>query len=347
MISPQTGLKRRSVASFRTSSLHLRPPLWLRRTMAAAKDQGQPSPTPTTTRPTFELERFTWGAPDRLELCGTFAGLRDIPVDAPVLVVSGPETGHRLPVVPGTLSGPPEDGRLWCAEFAWQEPPVAFDVASLEFGAAIVVELPEPDTKNRRFRKQALDVRIAEAEAGTARDEASARPEGELGPGGGTERLRLEAELLVAQEEIRELRAVEEQTRAELARTREDLENVRARHVADAERFRGGLAKVQESAEAALAAEHAAAEQLDSALRQAHEAIEAKDAALGELRKELEASLAARTQAESEARTQAEALRERIVCLECARGAAGEAVTDVERLLRRLTTVRDALGDGR
>src|SRR4051794_12647404 len=104
MISPQTGPKSRSVAAFRTSSLHLRPPLWLRRTMAAAKDQGQPSPTPTTTRANFELERFTWGAPDRLELCGTFAGLRDIPVDAPVLVVSGPETMHRLPVVPGTLS---------------------------------------------------------------------------------------------------------------------------------------------------------------------------------------------------------------------------------------------------
>jgi hypothetical protein len=315
--------------------------------MAAPEDRGQPSGTSTTTRAKFQLERFAWGAPDRLELCGTFAGLRDTPVDPPVLVVSGPEAMHRLPVVPDTLSGPPEDGRLWCAEFAWQEPPVAFDIASLEFGAAIVVELPEPDTKNGRFRKQALDVRIAPTEAGAAQDGAGARPTDDLGSGGGSERLRLEAELLVAQEEIRELRAVEEQTRAALARTREDLESIRARHTADAERFRGGLAKVQEAAEAAVAAERSTAEQLDSALRQAHEAIEAKDAALGELRKELEASLAARTQAESEARTQAAALRDRIEGLESARGAAGDAMSDAERLLSRLTTVRDALGDGR
>jgi hypothetical protein len=315
--------------------------------MAAAKDQGQSSAPPTTTRATFQLERFAWGAPDRLELSGTFAGLRDAPVDAPVLVVSGPELTHRLPVLPDTLSGPPVDGRLWRAEFAWQEPPVAFDVAALEFGAEIVVELPEPGTKGRGGSKQALDVRIAGAAADSARDEKSARPTGDLGSGGGTERLRLEAELLVAQEEIRELRAVEEQTRAELARTREDLENMRARHVADAERFREGLAKVQGSAEAALAAEHGAAEQLESALREAHEAIDAKDAALGELRTELDASLAARTEAESDARTAAEAWRERIAGLESARGAAGDALTDAERLLSRLTTVRDALGDGR
>lgn len=293
--------------------------------MVAGKDQGQPSGPPATARAMFQLERFGWGAPDRLELSGTFVGLRDTPADAPVLVVSGPEVTHRLPVVRDTLSGPPEDGRLWSAEFAWQEPPVPFDAASLAFGAEIVVELPEPDTTKRRFRKQALDVRS----------------------GGATEQLRLEAELLVAQEEIRELRAAEEQTRAELARTREDLERIHARHAADAERFRKGLAKVQETAEAALAAEHGAAEELDLALREAHQAIEAKDAALGELRGELDASLAARAQAEADARTQAEAWRERIEGLESARGAAVEALGDADRLLSRLTAVRDALGDGR
>jgi hypothetical protein len=299
------------------------------------------------TRATFQLEQFAWGAPDRLELSGTFVGLRDAPVDAPVLVVSGPDQMHRLPVLADTRSGPPEDGRLWFAEFAWQEPPVAFDAAVLEFGTHILVELPEPGTNSRGVAKQALDVRFAGAEAGTARHEESAPPNGDLGSGGGTERLRLEAELLVAQEEVRDLRAVEEQTQAELAWMREDLETMRARHAADAERFREGLARVQESAEAALAAEHGAAEELDSALREANEAIEAKDAALGELRRELEASSAARTQAESHARMEAEAWRERFEGVEKARGAAGEAVSDAERLLSRLTAVRDALGDER
>jgi hypothetical protein len=314
--------------------------------MVAGEDQGQRSGPPSTTRAIFQLERFAWEAPDRLALSGTFVGLRDAPLDAPVLVVSGPERTHRLPVLLDTLSAPPEDGRLWWAEFAWQEPPVAFDVAALEFGAEVVVELPELGAKSRRSGKQVLDVRIARAEASTARDEMSARPKGDLG-WGGTERLRLEAELLVAQEEIRELRAVEEQTQAELARTREDFENMRAGHAADAERFRERLAQGRESAEAALAAEHGALEQLDSALREAHEAIAAKDAALGELRRELEAALAARTRAESDARKEAEAWRERIEGLENARGAAEEVCSDAERLLSRLIAVRDALGDER
>ena len=90
---------------------------------------------------TFELERFEWGAPDRLELSGRFIGLRGVSADAPMLVVVGDDRVHRLPAVSGSVAGPPEEGRRWQAAFAWHGPPVAFDVAELQLGSDLVVEL--------------------------------------------------------------------------------------------------------------------------------------------------------------------------------------------------------------
>jgi hypothetical protein len=83
---------------------------------------------------TLELERFAWGGPDRLQVSGKFTGLGEVPPDAPVLVVCGPQRTHRLPALPDSLSGSREDGNPWSAEFAWQEPPVAFEEATLELG---------------------------------------------------------------------------------------------------------------------------------------------------------------------------------------------------------------------
>jgi hypothetical protein len=294
--------------------------------MVAGEDQQRPSVTSPHRRATFELERFTWAAPDRLEVSGRFVGLGDAPEDAPAVVVRGADRTHRLPAVPGSVSGSPEDGTLWSAEFAWQEPPVAFDVARLELGRDIVVELPQPGTQRRRFRKQILEV---------------------SGPGRGAELLRLEAELVAAHEEIRELRAAAEQAQEELTRAREDLKAERDRHAADAERFREGLARVQASAEQALAVEQRAARQLGSELHQALDAVEARDAALADLREQLEAATAARTQAQHQARTQLEAVQERLAARENARSAAEEARTDAEHLLGRLTTICEALREGR
>ena len=81
--------------------------------MAAGESHGRGSSAWGTQRMTFELERFAWAGPDRLEVSGTFAGLRHAPDDDPVLVVSGGDGSHDLVAVPGSLSGPPEDGRPW------------------------------------------------------------------------------------------------------------------------------------------------------------------------------------------------------------------------------------------
>jgi hypothetical protein len=256
---------------------------------------GEEQSRPTT----FELERFVWGAPDRLRISGRFIGLGHAAPADPVLVVPGPERMHRLQALPDSVSGPPEEGSPWSAEFAWQEPPVAFDAAKLELGPEIVVELPAPGAKRRRLRSQPLEVRGA-------------------APARGAERVHLEAELLAAQEEIRELRAAAERAQEELTRAREDLKSERDRQAGDAERFREGLATVRESAAEALAVEQSAARQAESDLREARIALEAKDAALETYR----------------------------VQLEEARSAADAARADGERAVSRLQTIRDALGDG-
>jgi hypothetical protein len=287
----------------------------------ATEDQVSPRPR---TAPTFELKRFVWATPDRLELAGTFDGLQSTPVDAaPVLVVRAGDNVHRLPAVADTLDGPPAVGRVWQAAFAWQDAPVAFGVAELHLGSGLVVHLPEPSTKRLLSRTRVLEVQTGQ--------------EGERpAPDGAAASVSTQVEVLAAQEEVREVRVALEQAEAELSRARDDLRAERERRAGDSERFRDGLAKVREAAEKALA--------------EAHEAIAAKDSELETLRGRLETA----TAAEANARTEAESQREHLAklekdaeetgqlrtALEQAYGLVEEARGDAERILARLTAIR-------
>src|SRR4051794_22686627 len=190
---------------------------------------------------TFELERFEWVAPDRLQLAGTLFGWDDDGPAAPALLVHGAERTHRLQAVDGDGGRPPEDGQPWVATFAWQDAPEAFHTAELELGQDISIELPEPRAGTRPFGGQRLEVRRA---GGPEPDESGMNGS----PPSGAERLRLQSELVSAQEEARELHARLDRADAELSRAREDLEAERERRAADAERFREALASVQGSA---------------------------------------------------------------------------------------------------
>lgn len=325
--------------------------------MVAGEDQGGHVLSAATPRATFELDRFAWGAPDRLQVSGRFTGLGEVPSDPPVLVVRGPERTHRLQALPDSVSGSLEDGGPWSAEFAWQEPPVAFDAATLELGPEIVVELPEPGAKRRWVRGQTLEVRSTDISAsaertpdqpdGTVLDREQASQPEDSGRWPGAERVRLEAALLAAHEEVRELRAAAERAREELTHARDELASERDRHAGDAERFREGLASVQQSAADALTLQQSALQQVEAALRESQSAIEAKDADLEQLRAQLEEAAAARAQADSEARTAARALRNHLAGLSEARRAADKARADGEHLLSRLETIREAIADGR
>ena len=150
---------------------------------------------------TFALERFAWEAPDRLGLSGWFSGLPDDgPPAAPVIVVRGSGGTHHLPAVSGAASASEVGGR-WEAAFAWQEPPAPFDAAELQLGAGLVVELPEPQSEARPPDDPPLEVT-------------------QRGAGGGAEQLRLEANLVATQEELREALATLDQMEEQLARAR-------------------------------------------------------------------------------------------------------------------------------
>jgi hypothetical protein len=264
---------------------------------------------------TFQLDRFEWAAPDRLEIAGSFAGIEP-PRMAPTLVVGGADGRRRLTATPAES---PVDGEQWTAAFLWQEPPVPFEEVELELGDGLSVVLPAPGSGDA-----ALAIRGA------------GRPAGET--------LRLQAALLAAQEEAREASAARGQVLQELARAREDLEAERSAHAADAERFKQGLAQVRDAGEDALAA----TERELAAVRERVRELEAQLDDVAALRSRLAAAEAELDQARAEnaeahaafdqAQVKIDETRE---ALQRARAEAAEA----QRLRDRLDAVRQALED--
>jgi hypothetical protein len=181
----------------------------------------------------FRLERFGWGAPDRLELSGKFVGWSGVMAEAPELVLRDAESVYRLPAVAEASSGVPEDGRRWHAVFAWPHAPTSFEEALLALGPEVVVELPEPGARRRPFGGQVLTVR-------RARDEPDGSP-AKAAADGALELLRSEAERVVAEGELEDLPAVEQRTDEELVRVRQTLKAEREVWAAQAERFRQGI----------------------------------------------------------------------------------------------------------
>ena len=189
---------------------------------------------------------------------------------------------HRLLAIADSLDGPPEDGQSGRRPFARRDAPVAFDVAELELGEDLVIELPDPGEEAASRRACACwrsgrprSTRYGshghhEMPPGARRTETDDRAVS----------VGSQIDLLAAQEELRDVRIELEQTQAELTRARDHLRAERERRAGDSERFRDGLAKVRESAEEALAAEQGAARQLDADLQEAHAAIATKDADL-------------------------------------------------------------------
>jgi hypothetical protein len=238
--------------------------------MTPPKHPTQDPATAPAEAVTFALERFAWGAPDRLELTGTFDGLDDPPAGAAVLVLAGPTGTYRLTAAPGDVSGAPANGEPWFAAFVWHEAPAAFDAAVLELGDDLAVDLPAPGTDTSDV---ALDVRSASFEdVGVP-----------AAPAGAPEQLGAEADRLTLWEDLHEAQEHARRLGEELARAREDLATELEGRAEDAARYRAGLAQIRDAAEATLqeqadglASATAEAEQLREQLATAR--AEAEDA---------------------------------------------------------------------
>jgi hypothetical protein len=229
---------------------------------------------------TFELDTFAWSAPDELELTGRFKGLGPAADDVPALIVHGGGEIRRLGPVPDGLRWPPGDGEPWRAAFGWDEPPTPIDVAELRIGG-LVVELPEPG-----------------AESSAAPQVLSAVEEDAVRDGAGTElvapadRLREQADLVLAQEELRGAVDARDLALEELARVQGQLEDERHARAADAERFRESIDALRATAERSIADDRQAAATLRDELVAAREELERSSAMAARLEQERDAALA-------------------------------------------------------
>ena len=273
------------------------------------------SPPDAAQSPTFTLEHFGWGAPDRLVVTGTFSGLEpQPPADADaVLTVFGEDGAHRLPAIDGD-GAPQVDGDRLNASFAWMETPVAFQHARLELGRSLAIDLLAPEeaaADGDPLPVQLLDVQDDEPPAAVEAPEeppAVEAPRRAADVDGAADRLRLETQLLEEAEQLEEARAMAREAEEALNRAQTDLTAERERRAADAERFREGLAMVRRSAEEALA--------------------EATDA---------------RADAEKQAGSEIAMLRERIAELEPASAERDAARAELARAHEELDAARDAL----
>jgi hypothetical protein len=109
----------------------------------------------------FELERFEWTAPDRLELTGVWTGLRARRFIRPTLVLETDAGPRRLLALLEHKPWSADDGADWIAAFAWTGEPAEVVGAHLNVASGVDIELPPPRRASgkrppRRFRHRAV-----------------------------------------------------------------------------------------------------------------------------------------------------------------------------------------------
>ncbi|MEA2286076.1 MAG: hypothetical protein QOJ21_2119, partial [Solirubrobacteraceae bacterium] len=252
----------------------------------------------------FEVDRFEWTAPDRIELSGRWFGIRGHRFMRPSLVVDTGEERRRLLAVLEHKPWAATDGEPWLAAFAWAGEPVDLIATELSVAPSVAVELPPPQAPGRRSRStggrprasrpgRAASSRIVaqpegrgdalRAELRDAKGQLDALRAEQAGAdrAGRADTGRVRAELAKARAELEELRGERADTghvRAELAEARAELEQLRAERD-DAGRLRGVLAEARVEVERLRAqTDDAAAD----AARGAEAALRERDAARAE-----------------------------------------------------------------
>ncbi len=93
----------------------------------------------------FELERFVFSDPGRIEIAGRWFGLRGRRFVRPVLILTTTSGTRRRAIA--LLEHKPwaaADGETWVAAFTWPEGSGDVERAELEVGPGMMVELPAP-----------------------------------------------------------------------------------------------------------------------------------------------------------------------------------------------------------
>lgn len=258
----------------------------------------------------FELERFEWAAPDRLEVVGRWSGIRGRRFVRPTLTLRGDGGAYRLLALLDHKPWPASEGESWVAAFPWDGEPLAFETAELAVATGIELELPPPGTSGRATeglfravtRVPEPDALPAEERAGRERahalelmkerDRVVAERDEALGAlraaaleldALAVERDGLSARLETAERERDEARVERERLRADRDAAVADLEAARsAREKAAAERDRAEIERDRARREMPGAQpETDPAETIRELQRERDAAIRARDAAVG------------------------------------------------------------------
>jgi hypothetical protein len=235
------------------------------------------APSPVVPGVAFEVERFEWTSPERLELVGRWSGLRGHRFLRPTLDFEVDGERRRMLADLDHKPWAPEEGQDWIAAFTWKGDPAHLDEAELTVSPELAVQLPAPGGSVAK---------------GTAK---AAGPAAERRPARRPRTAVLEGELAAALAEVERLGAELDRARASHAESGKELR----------ERLRGEHARIRELETELEQAREGAREQLT-------EKDTAAAAELEGLRKERDAATAEReaaTAARDDAVAAAEAAR--------------------------------------
>jgi hypothetical protein len=234
----------------------------------------------------FELERFRWSEPGRLEVVGRWSGLESRRLGRPVLRFDADGRRRRLHALPGRHFVPSGQGE-WTASFAYDGDPEQVRDVVLEVGR-LAVDLPAPRRRRRRPGEEEVE-----------------RVRGELDE---ERRLRKEAEATLAERDA-ELVSLREEADAALAEREGELEALRSQS-GESEQSREQLQAQVDEAREALAAMEEDRDRLrtDLGIRDEELRIARDEAVMA--RNEAEARLAAERAASTEVREKLATARE-------------------------------------
>ncbi|MFL5886369.1 MAG: hypothetical protein ACJ77M_14955 [Thermoleophilaceae bacterium] len=222
----------------------------------------------------FDLERFEWTAPDRVEVAGHWLGVRGLRFMRPTLELRT-EDGerHRLLALLEHKPWASEDGREWVAAFPWKGERVQLASAELAAGPSVTVELPLPGGRSSKpkGRVPAKQPR---------RPATSASSDGDR-----DERLKLRLErdgALAARDAARSERDEALASRDAALRERDDALR-QAAEVEQARELRSELDALRFERDGAKSARDEARAELDALKAERDAALAARDAALAKL----------------------------------------------------------------
>jgi hypothetical protein len=226
----------------------------------------------------FELDRFMWSGPDRLEVEGRWFGVRGRRFVRPSLTVQVGGRRRRLLALLEHKPWPASEGEAWIAAFPWSGDQNGVGEAELEVGA-LTVDLPAPGGSPRARKRKPPAKPVAPGTTPAVATPPEPREAEPIVRPAGETRHQLERDLAAAraelgrarrrhEDELRELRSSARQASERL----EALETAAADASTRAERYEDEARRLREELEIAR---HGSGAELDR-LREAESAARAE-----------------------------------------------------------------------